>query len=244
MSFDITRRKLLGSAVASITGTAAATGTATAVSDADPVWTTDALSVREGPGLGYARKSVADHWTGGYVQNGPQYADGYEWWKVTYNEDSDDPTVTGWSVADWLATADFAYPATGTVTSTYYDGRNGSNHGAVDIANDIGTAILAGRAGTVSYVYNRDYGCGKGVLVDHGGGWETQYCHMNSVWVSPGDYVGLYQQLGTMGQTGWATGPHVHYAVLYNGSTQYIPPSESFEGSYYLRGTGVPKNFL
>ena len=247
MSDEMNRRKFLkasSAAVVSAAGVAAASGTAAALSAGDSVWTTEALSVREGPGTGYARKSVADQYTGGYVHDGPRYADGYEWWDVRFNEDSDDPTVRGWVAGNWLTNADFSYPATGTVTSTYYDSRSGSTHGAVDIANDTGTAILAARAGTVSYVYNQATGCGKGVIVDHGGGWQTQYCHMSSVWVSPGQSVGRYDQLGEMGSTGSSTGPHLHFAILYDGSTVYVPPSESFEGSWYLRGTGVPKNYF
>lgn len=61
--------------------------------------------------------------------------------------------------------------------------------------------------------------CGNGVLVDHGGGWETQYCHLKqgSVRVKVGDQVAPGTPLGQVGQSGEAAFPHLHLALRHNG---------------------------
>ena len=61
--------------------------------------------------------------------------------------------------------------------------------------------------------------CGNGVVVDHGGGWETQYCHLRqgSVLVQVGDAVDAGTALGLIGQSGQADFPHVHLSVRKNG---------------------------
>jgi murein DD-endopeptidase len=57
--------------------------------------------------------------------------------------------------------------------------------------------------------------CGNGLVIEHGDGWQTQYCHLRqgSVLVKPGDSVNLGSQLGLVGQSGMASFPHVHFEV-------------------------------
>jgi len=66
--------------------------------------------------------------------------------------------------------------------------------------------------------------CGNGVVLDHGGGWETQYCHMrrDSVSVEEGHKVHRGQQLGNVGYSGLAQFAHLHFEVRHNG--QVIDP--------------------
>ncbi|MES0879126.1 M23 family metallopeptidase [Roseibium sp. SCP14] len=61
--------------------------------------------------------------------------------------------------------------------------------------------------------------CGNGVLIDHGGDWQTQYCHLrqSSVVVGAGDRVERGQKLGEVGYSGFAAFPHVHLAVRKDG---------------------------
>lgn len=245
MKEKLTRRKFLGGAAAAMAGSATMAGSASAIAVTSSVYTTTALNVREGAGTGYATIATADQYTGGYVVDGPVSADGYTWWKVRYNGDSDNGWVTGWSAEGdgWLVQADFGYPAPGTVTSTYYDSRSYGYHSAVDIANDRGTLLRACRGGT-AYTYWDGDGYGNYVMVDHGGGWETLYGHMYTFYVSDGQYVAWDEGIGEMGSTGNSTGPHVHYEIRYNGSTQYVPPDSSLEGSWYWDRTGVPKNYF
>ena len=62
--------------------------------------------------------------------------------------------------------------------------------------------------------------CGNGAIVDIGGGWTTQYCHLRqgSVAVQPGEEVEQGQVLGLVGESGLASFPHVHMTVSYRGS--------------------------
>lgn len=245
METTLTRRKFLGSAAGAVAGTAALSGSASALASNSSVYTTVALNVRHGPGTGYGVKATADQYTGGINVGGPEYANGYTWWKTTFNQDSDNGAVTGW-VAEgngWLVQADFSYPASGTVTSTYYDTRNGNCHCAIDIANDTGTPLHACRSGTAYTGWDAD-GYGNYVVIDHGNGWETRYGHMSQFYVSNGEWVYWDQQIGEMGNTGYSFGSHVHYEIWYNGSRVYLPPSASYEQTWHVARTGVPKNFF
>lgn len=61
--------------------------------------------------------------------------------------------------------------------------------------------------------------CGNGVLIDHSGGWQTQYCHLrrNSVRVKPGQQIAAGTPIGLVGLSGHTEFPHVHMAARYNG---------------------------
>ena len=65
----------------------------------------------------------------------------------------------------------------------------------------------------------KDRKCGNGVVIDHGQGWSTQYCHMaqGSLLVKPGDKVEASQPLGRVGLSGMTEYPHLHFAVTFQG---------------------------
>lgn len=67
--------------------------------------------------------------------------------------------------------------------------------------------------------------CGNGVVIDHGEGWETQYCHLrkDSVSVKQGDRVTAATPIGLVGESGAASFPHIHLSVRYQG--EVIDPS-------------------
>lgn len=79
--------------------------------------------------------------------------------------------------------------------------------------------VFVSEAGGLDSVKNRE--CGNGVTLDHGDGFETQYCHMlsGSVAVKTGEKVSRGQRLGDVGFSGAADFPHVHLAVRKNGKT-------------------------
>jgi hypothetical protein len=66
--------------------------------------------------------------------------------------------------------------------------------------------------------------CGNGVVIDHGEGWSTQYCHMarDSLLVKPGDRVEASQPLGRVGLSGMTEYPHLHFVVKFQG--RYVEP--------------------
>jgi len=94
-------------------------------------------------------------------------------------------------------------------------------HPAVDIDSNALPPIIASASGKVMWAgYGLSGGSGIAVRIDHGNGFVTEYLHMSRLSVSVGDVVVQGQQLGIMGATGRATGPHVHFIIKYNGINQ------------------------
>ena len=110
------------------------------------------------------------------------------------------------------------WPARGVVSSPYGLRWNGSDfHPGIDIANDMGTPIIATADGVVRVAGWNDGGYGNMVDIDHGNGLMTRYGHAMQVAVTAGQHVRRGQVIAYMGSTGFSTGPHVHYEVRING---------------------------
>lgn len=111
------------------------------------------------------------------------------------------------------------WPARGDVSSPFGLRWNGSDfHPGIDIANDMGTPIVATADGVVTTAGWNSGGYGNMVDIDHGNGIMTRYGHAMQVVVSAGQHVRRGQIIAYMGSTGFSTGPHVHYEVRVNGS--------------------------
>lgn len=115
----------------------------------------------------------------------------------------------------------FLKPVAGPITSSYgmrvhpITGRY-KLHTGVDIAAPSGTPIRAADKGLViSTGWMKAYG--QTVVVDHGSGVHTWYCHCSSILVSEGQLVSRGQVIARVGSTGMSTGPHLHFSVLRNG---------------------------
>ncbi len=90
-------------------------------------------------------------------------------------------------------------------------------HTGMDFTAPVGTDIYSTGSGTVVEVEYGSGGYGKHVIVDHGFGYQTLYGHMYKVNVKRGQKVLRGEVLGSVGNTGTSTGPHLHYEVIKNG---------------------------
>jgi len=102
-----------------------------------------------------------------------------------------------------------------------------TGHWALDIAADYGTTVVAAAAGRVTFAGWKNNGGGWQVWVSHGGNLYTTYNHMSAVTVSAGESVARGEQVGRVGQSGDATGPHLHFEVwvgpIWNGGQRVNP---------------------
>ncbi len=120
----------------------------------------------------------------------------------------------------------FMVPVEGIVTGVYgtqryYNGKKGNYHNGHDIAADTGTIIYSPSSGKViltgDYYYN-----GKFVMINHGNNLISIFLHMNDIHVHAGKNVDKGEPIGTVGNTGLSTGPHLHWSVLLNNT--YVDP--------------------
>jgi len=108
------------------------------------------------------------------------------------------------------------WPTWGTTTSLFNERRYGYWHKGLDIGNNTGTPINATAAGVVIFSgWHGSYG--RKIVIYHGFGYSTVYAHLYRLSVSVGDEVEKGETIGTMGNTGRSTGPHLHYEVLVDG---------------------------
>lgn len=92
-------------------------------------------------------------------------------------------------------------------------------HSGVDLAADRGTTIVAARGGIVKIAEYLENDAGYWVLIDHGDGYESAYMHMDKYLVTAGDYVRAGQLIGYCGDSGIATGCHLHFEIRNNNRT-------------------------
>ena len=118
---------------------------------------------------------------------------------------------------------------------------NGKGHGGVDFRASVGTPIKSAGNGIVTGIGNTDiipgcYSFGKWVLIKHETGLSTLYAHLSLIKVSAGQTVKTGQVIGYSGQTGYATGPHLHFGVYASQGVQIT----KFEHSINCKNAIVP----
>jgi murein DD-endopeptidase MepM/ murein hydrolase activator NlpD len=108
---------------------------------------------------------------------------------------------------------------------------NGGGHNGVDFSAKVGTPLLAAAAGTVVGTGDTDRACsgvsyGKWVLIRHTNGLTTLYAHLSVIQVSAGQAVTAGEKIGLSGNTGYSTGPHLHFTVYASESVHVAGPTE------------------
>jgi len=124
--------------------------------------------------------------------------------------------VFNWPLANVIITQYFGGTEFAARNASAYGGR--AYHPGVDFGAPRGTPILAPLSGTVRAVGNTDAvpGCqswGKWTLIDHANGLSTLYAHQSTIGVSTGQKVSTGEVIGYIGNTGFSTGPHLHFTV-------------------------------
>jgi murein DD-endopeptidase MepM/ murein hydrolase activator NlpD len=98
-----------------------------------------------------------------------------------------------------------------------FNGKTRSRHGGVDFAAPPGAPVTAPAPARVALAEDQ-YFSGGTVILDHGGGLFTTYFHLSAIGVAPGDLVDAGGEIGKVGATGRATGPHLHWGARLKGA--------------------------
>lgn len=201
----------------------------------------------------------------GEVVGGCQVADDFAWWEIRWDS-SNCKGITGWSAEAsqsgeaWLEKiplSPISIKAPWTYGQTWEAGNNGSFYCedkhignlkyAVDF-NKLGGAwadyqepILASAAGTVTFAGWNSSGYGNLVKIDHGGGIETRYAHLDSFSISDNCFVSQGQEIGKCGKTGTSS-PHLHFELRQDETS--IPPDpmdgmEMYDGAIITSSNSI-----
>lgn len=131
----------------------------------------------------------------------------------------DSPALAAWPLP-------FMRPVGGRVTSEFgfrrfFNGEAKNPHSGVDLAGAHGTPVLSCADGTVVLADDHFF-AGRSVYVDHGEGIVSMYFHLTEIRVEPGQRVVRGQIVGTVGDSGRVTGPHLHWGLSLHG--QLVDP--------------------
>ncbi len=131
-------------------------------------------------------------------------------------------------------TEDFIQPVSGSITTEFGIKRYTNNaatptrHAGIDIAAAEGTPVAASNSGRVIFAGYLQVS-GYTVVIEHGMGLHTMYLHMSELACAEGDMVARGDVIGRVGQTGFATGPHLHFQAQVG--SMCISPWYLFDGS-------------
>lgn len=124
--------------------------------------------------------------------------------------------------SDYGLSTGFVWPARGLMTSGF-GWRWGRLHQGIDIAAPVGTPIWAVANGTIDFAGWNNGGYGNMIDILHSDGTITRYGHLSAIYVKKGQPVSQSQVIAAMGNTGFSTGPHLHFEIRPNGRAAINP---------------------
>lgn len=104
----------------------------------------------------------------------------------------------------------------GYMSSEYGEERYSSYHKGIDIAKDLGEDVNAAFDGKVITAGYNNGGYGNLIIIEHENNMKTYYAHLNDIYVKVGDVIKKGKKIGTVGNTGLSTGPHLHFELRIN----------------------------
>lgn len=147
--------------------------------------------------------------------------------------------VLNWPLDNIYLTQYFGKTSFSTQNPQVY---NGKGHTGIDFRASSGTKVKAALGGVVQGIGNTDtippkcYSYGKWVLIKHNNGLSTLYAHLSLIKVSPGQTVNSGEIIGYSGNTGYSTGPHLHFSVYATDGVQIT----KFEKSINCKDKYIP----
>ncbi len=131
--------------------------------------------------------------------------------KVVYQGTKDPPPRIG--------TGTLVHPTSRGIVTSEFGWRWGRQHTGIDVGLSVGSSVKAADGGKVTFAgYSSSYG--RYIIIDHGGNISTLYAHNSVLNVKKGDKVFQGQVIAASGNTGYSTGPHLHFEVRVNGVPQ------------------------
>ena len=113
----------------------------------------------------------------------------------------------------------YAWPYYSSITTYFGEPRATGYHRGIDIDGfgNWGVPVGVAADGIVVLAAWDDWGLGYHVIVEHSDGSRTNYAHLSEIWVGQGQYVSQGDAVGTLGSTGYSTGPHLHFELWIGG---------------------------
>lgn len=157
------------------------------------------------------------------------------------------PGVLAWPVDNVIITQYFGNTAFATSNPQIY---SGGGHNGIDLGVGVGTSVKSASSGVVVATGDTDAVCrgasyGRWILVRHNNGLSTLYAHLSQIGVTKGQAVGRGEVIGYSGNTGYSTGPHLHFTVYATDGVQVSTmPSRACGGQHYTLPLADPSGYL
>jgi murein DD-endopeptidase MepM/ murein hydrolase activator NlpD len=165
--------------------------------------------------------------------------------RLQYVVKQSDITPAGKGVLAWPVASPRVTQTFGDTDFARNGGYNGKGHNGIDLGMPTGTPLKAALGGVVAGTGNTDairgcYSFGKWILIKHGNGLSTLYAHLSQIGVSSGQAVETGEVIGYSGETGYATGPHLHFGVYVSSATQIMKLGDATKQKTPCAGAYMP----